>query len=94
MTSKLINDNIIKHPPIVPKNTIKPMPKLFDQYHCQPEPETQNNYALKNVIQDLIDSNAISIDVEVNSTNKSLEYPNKNFKIYINHFTLSFNKCY
>ena len=34
--------------------------------------------SLKNVIQDLIDPNAIFVDIEVNSMNKSTTTPNQN----------------
>lgn len=81
----LINTRIPKLHPIHPIDTRKPslfeLPKSFDsiifcQYHHQPSHDIRKCHALKNDIQDLIDSNAISIDVEVNSMNKYVASPN------------------
>lgn len=58
--------------------------KAFCQYHCQPSHDTKRCYSLKNTIQDLIDSNALSIDAYDSSGNKSIEPPNQNLQIYTN----------
>ena len=81
--TKLIHSGILKLPPVCPIDTSEPMPKSFDtngffQYYYQPGHDTQRFCELKNVIQDLIDSNGISIDVEVNSMNKSVSRANQN----------------
>ena len=73
--NKLILSGILKLSPFCPIDTSKPVPNSFDsnsffQYHHQSSHEIQRCFALNNFIQDLIASNAISTDVEVNSMNK------------------------
>ena len=78
---KLIHANILKIPLIHFIDTSKLMPKSFNQsafcqYHNQLSHDTQKCSTLKNSIQDLIDFNATFVDVEVNSMNKSITFPN------------------
>lgn len=67
---KLMNENIIKIPPI---NSIDPLKnpsrffylKDFIQYHCQIDFDTEKCYFMKNARQNLFDSNIRSFNFDV-----------------------------
>lgn len=86
---RLSNTNMMKLPPIKPIYTSKPFPSSFDhksffQYHYQIIHDTERCYKLKHFIQDLIDSNIITMDGVKDKGNKSATPANQNLKIFIN----------
>lgn len=56
----------------------------FCQYHRQNGHDTKKCYSLKHKTQDLIDSNALSIDNLDGSGNKFVSPPSQNLQIYMN----------
>ena len=81
--------NMITLPPIQPllPTTMASRsfdPKAFCQYHHQNGHDIEKFYSLKHKVQDLINSNALSIDNFDGSRNKKNSSPNQNFQIYTN----------
>ena len=58
--------------------------KAFFQYHHHNGHDTKKFYSLKRKVQDLIDSNALSIDNFDGNRNKFVSPPNQNLQIYMN----------
>lgn len=86
---RLINANVMKLSPINPIDTSKPLPTTFDpkafcQYHRQARHDTEKYYQLKHAIQDLVDSNTITVEGVNDKGNKSVSPPNQNVQIFTN----------
>lgn len=89
--NKLLTANMITLPPILPllPTTMASKsfdPKAFCQYHCQNGHDTKNYYSLKHKVQDLINSNALSVDNFDGTGNKYVSPPNQHLQIYKNPF--------
>lgn len=87
---KLINSSVMKHHPIKPMDSSKPLlasfdPKAFFQYHRQVDHYSKKYYKLKHVIQDLIDSNTITMESVNDKGNKFVPPPNQNLQIFTNY---------
>ena len=81
--NRLLTTNMITLCPIQPILFATMVAKSFDlksfrQYHCQNGHDTKKCYSLKHKVQDLIDSNALSIDNIVGSGNKFVSPLNQN----------------